>query len=312
MSESVTGLASNRWIAKQFEAVSVPRRVPIGRRRAVEDQTLQPKRRSDIHWPAVVANEKLSPGHQGDKSIQTGRLFTSHPRNKFGLLGYLLRDPNYGTDSSQAIGKLNVASHWPSLVVATGTRMNDDAVCRLTAEGGKVWRRGKRGHRTRLRAQRVQQSDCDAPVLEGDWIAQRNWHSTMEQKAKWTGSKQRAYARPGTAEPRNEVCGVCLVITEHASIWCKLPNVPDDFKKLQRMFPRTIERCGLKSQRIDVMAGDRIKGFGNGASEHRYLRLRHEAAQLLHHGKEDHIVAKLVHFEDDQMKRFRVTRGLHC
>lgn len=301
MSECITGLAFQRGIPQQQEPLRMPRRIPVGGGRSIENETGQSQSGGDVHGAAVVADEELGSCHERYEGRETCWLFPSHRRRESFLFGNVLGDPDDGMALHEFLGQCDVAIHRPALVVSARTRMNENATRRISTETAEIRRGRAVWEGCGVDFEILQQGLGDLPVLLSDGIVQGDGHAMLNEEASESLFQQRADDSTRTAGAGHDVGGIALVIRDQAGIRAQGTKGAAKFEQLDRMPPGLIERAGFIGQRIDLGAGDAVELLCDGAGDDCDLGFRHGSGKRLNGGKKDDVVAELVHLEDEQL-----------
>ena len=116
-----------------------------------------------------------------------------------------------------------------------------------------------------------------------------------------------AHSNACPSSPREEVCDVSLVVREHADFGAERSDLAMKCKQSGGVLPRGIEAFRINSHHSDARRADLVERSGHRARQHCDLKLWQMSTEPLHDRQEDHIVAQLVHLEDQEshIRHFR-------
>jgi len=316
--KEVAGLAGECGIAQEVEFFRMPHWVPVRARRSVENGAGNAECGGEVHGAGVVADEMARACEMPDEVMQAAWSHAADARGEHFLAGFVLIEPKYGMRVLELVGEGDETLQRPAFVSSAGSRMDGDGSMAFASEGGEVWRGDGIGQRGMTEAR--EHGLGDAPVLPRGGVGLDQGFAMMEQKAQPALRHMRSDAERGSAEAGDEVGGVALVIAEEAGV--RLQGACDAQKagETRGVFPGGVEVLCVKGKQPRRRTCDFIQRRGCRAGHDGDAPVREVCGKLLDKRKEDDVVAKLVHFEDQQIhqavhrlaERARLQDGVQC
>lgn len=297
--KEVARLAGERGITQEVEFFWMPHGVPVGAGRAVEDGAWNAESRGEVHGAGVVADKMTRACEQADEVMQATWSHAADARGERFFAGVVLIKPKHGIRVRELVGEGDETLQRPAFVGAAGSCMDGDGAVVFASEGGEVGCGDGIGQRGLTHAR--EHGLGDAPVLPGGGVGFDQRFAMMEQKAQPALRHMRSYAVRGSAEACEQVGGVALVVAEEAD--GRLHGSCDTQKagETRGVFPGGVEVLRGKGEQAHLRAGDFIQRRGGGAGGNGDAPVWKARGELLDKRQEDDVVAKLVHFEDQQI-----------